>query len=75
MALPINVNDTINVRLAISQSPVTATATSVDNVRRTVGVSYLSGALVAHPGVVSMDACRELTDYQFAVPTGTIWDL
>lgn len=70
MALPINVGDTVNVRLCISQTPIQATVTSVDNIRGLVGVTYLSGELVPFPSVVALSCCRELTDAQFAVPVG-----
>lgn len=75
MIIP-NVGDSVNVRLCINcQTPSVATVTSVDALRRLVGLTYTSGAPIgSYAGnVVGMDMVKEQNDAQFPLPIGTVW--
>jgi hypothetical protein len=79
--IPINVGDTIQVSFGPHQAasglygggPTTANVTAVDNFRRQLVVTHLTGPLVGKPGMIHLDHARALTDSFAPRPVGTLW--
>jgi hypothetical protein len=73
MSLPINVGDTIQVSFGPHMATTTATVLTVDNLRRQLTVSHVTGALSGKTGSLHMDHARALLDTFAPRPVGAIW--
>ena len=69
----INPGDTIQVSFGPHMVPTTAQVAAVDNIKRQLTVTHLSGPLQAKTGTLHMDHARALSDTFAPHCDGKLW--